>query len=65
MPRITLKAARVNRDLTQDALAEMIGVRRETIHNWENKRSFPNAKRVSDLCNALGVNYEDIEWRSE
>ena len=35
MPKITLKAARVNAELTQDEAAERIGKSKQTIMNWE------------------------------
>jgi DNA-binding XRE family transcriptional regulator len=34
--QISLKAARVNADLTQEQTAELIGKTKQTIVNWEN-----------------------------
>ena len=38
-PKITLKAARVNADLTQDEAAERMGKSKQTIVNWENGKT--------------------------
>ena len=37
-----LKQARLLENLTQEELAEKIGVSRQTISNWENARSYPD-----------------------
>ena len=39
MPKITLKAARVNAELTLDEAAERIGKSKQTIVNWENGKA--------------------------
>ena len=38
-PKITLKAARVNAELTQDEVAERIGKSKQTIVNWETGKA--------------------------
>ena len=38
-PKITLKAARVNAELTLDEAAERIGKSKQTIVNWENGKA--------------------------
>ena len=38
-PKITLKAARVNAELTLDEVAERIGKSKQTIVNWENGKT--------------------------
>ena len=38
-PKITLKAARVNADLTKDEAAERMGKSKQTIVNWENGKT--------------------------
>ena len=39
MPKITLKAARVNAELTLDEAAERIGKSKQTIVNWETGKT--------------------------
>ena len=38
MPKITLRAARVNAGLTQDDIAGRLGVSRGVVNEWENGR---------------------------
>ena len=38
-PQITLKAARVNAELTLDDVAERIGKSKQSIENWENGKT--------------------------
>ena len=38
-PKITLKAARVNAELTLDDVAERIGKSKHSIENWENGKT--------------------------
>ena len=39
MPKITLKAARVNAELTLDDVAEIVGKSKQSIENWENGKT--------------------------
>ena len=39
MPKITLKAARVNAELTLDEVAEIMGKSKQSIENWENGKT--------------------------
>ena len=39
MPNLTLKAARVNAELTLDDVAERIGKSKQSIENWENGKT--------------------------
>lgn len=57
--KVTLKAARVNKELTQRQAAEEIGVSRETIGNWENG-GCPNIKYIPIIEEVYGVKYDDI-----
>lgn len=46
--------ARKNADLTQNQLAELLGVSRQSVSNWENNRSYPDIVsviKISDICN--------------
>ena len=38
-PKITLKAARVNAELTLDDVAERIGKSKQSIENWESGKT--------------------------
>ena len=61
--RITLKSARVNANLTQKQLADVLNVSTKTIISWENGFTMPKIDKVEALCNALKVSYDDIQWQ--
>lgn len=48
--------------LTQQALADAVGVRRETIVNLERGRYNPSLKLALKICSALGAEVEDVFW---
>lgn len=60
MPKITLKAARVNVGLTQKEAAAQLGVSNKTLGNWENGLSMPNVKNVAAICSLYGVGYDNL-----
>ena len=57
---ITLKAARINKDLTQKQAAEKFGVSKDTIGNWERGKSFPSADKIKLIETEYGIPYDDI-----
>lgn len=59
---ITLKAARVNKGLTQAEAADLVGVSVETIQNWESSKSFPNVVQLKKIEQAYGVSYDNIKF---
>ncbi len=49
-----MKKARINAGLTQEQVAESLGVSRQTISNWENDKTYPDiisVIKISDLYN--------------
>lgn len=58
--KITLKAARVNVGLTQEQVAEKIGVSKHTIINWEKARSYPKKYAIEALCSIYQIDVEDL-----
>lgn len=52
---ITLKAARVNRGLTQKELGDLLGKSYVTISKWENGNTSPRLDEFQALCKALGA----------
>ena len=55
-----LKEARTERNLSQAALAELIGVSRNTISSIETGQFNPTAKLALILCIALDKKFEDL-----
>jgi len=58
--RNKLKVARAEKDLSQAALAEMIGVSRNTISSIETGQFCPTAKLALILCIALDKKFEEL-----
>lgn len=55
-----LKEARSEKKLSQAALAEMVGVSRNTISSIETGQFNPTAKLALILCVALDKKFEDL-----
>ena len=58
--QITLKAARMNKQLTQRDAAARIGVTSDTIGNWERGKSFPDAMQIKRIEEVYKVRYDDL-----
>ncbi len=57
---LNLKNIRKSRKLTQEQLAERVGVDFRYISYLENARSFPSCELVEKLVNALNVEYSEL-----
>ncbi|MBR4866157.1 MAG: helix-turn-helix transcriptional regulator [Clostridia bacterium] len=55
-----LKTIRLGKKLTQDALAEMLHVTRQTVSSWERGRSEPDLETLGVLAKTLEVRVEDL-----
>lgn len=63
MPKnLKLKAARAEKDMTQAALAEAIGVSRQTINAIEKGEYNPTIHLCRAICKALGKTLDDLFW---
>ena len=51
---------RKDRSLTQEALAEQVGVSRQTIAKWESGESAPDLAAAGRLAQALDVTLDDL-----
>lgn len=58
--KISLKALRVNADMTQEAAAEKLNVSKKTLQNWENNATFPTAQQLMKVCSVYGCELGDI-----
>lgn len=58
--KITLKAARINKGLTQHEAGKIIGVSRDTISKWERNECVPNIRYISAIERAYGVKYDNL-----
>lgn len=55
-----IQILRKKRSLTQEALAEEVGVTRQTIAKWESGESIPDLELASRLAAALDVSLDDL-----
>lgn len=55
-----LKQLRTEKNLTQEQLAQMVGVSRNTISSIETGQFNPTAKLALVLCIALDVKFEEL-----
>lgn len=53
-----LKTARSHSGMTQEEVAEKIGVSRQTISNWENEKNLPDIMSVIFLSDLYGVSLD-------
>ena len=58
--KVTLKAARINANLTQDEAASLIGVSSRSISLWESGKTYPSVEKIPGIERAYGVTYADI-----
>lgn len=60
-----LKEARIEANLSQAQLAEMVGVSRNTISSIETEQFSPTAKLALILCIALNKKFEELFYFEE
>ncbi len=57
---ITLKSARVNKELTQAQAASLIGVTVDTLSNYERGKSYPDVPIIKKIEEVYGVPYSNL-----
>ena len=62
MKNLRLKAARASKDLSQEALAQLVGVSRQTINAIEKGDYNPTIKLCLAICRALGKPLDELFW---
>lgn len=53
--QISLAAARVNANMTQEDVAKIMGVTRYSIANWENGKTIPGIPEIEMLCRIYNI----------
>lgn len=53
--KISLAAARVNAKLTQEELAEKLGVSKSTVNGWEKGKSEPKLSQLQAISALSGI----------
>lgn len=62
MKNLRLKAARAAKDLSQEALAQLVGVTRQTINAIEKGDYNSTIKLCLAICHALGKTLDELFW---
>jgi len=60
MQKMTLRALRINRGLSQEVAAKKLGIASSTLSKWENAKSFPNAIELRKIEELYQASYNDI-----
>ena len=55
-----LKELRTASGFSQEKLAELLDVSRQTISSWENERSYPDVHNLIMLCDIYSVSLDDL-----
>ncbi len=62
MKNLRLKAARAAKDLSQEALAQLVGVTRQTINAIEKGDYNPTIRLCLAICHALDKTLDELFW---
>lgn len=65
MKNLKLKSARAALDLSQQQLADKVGVSRQTINAIEKGDYNPTIKLCIAICRTLGKSLDDLFWDEE
>lgn len=62
MKNLKLKAARAGKDMSQDDLAKLVGVSRQTISSVEKGDYNPTINLCIAICKALDKTLDELFW---
>lgn len=62
---IKIKVARAEMDMTQKALAEAVGISRQTMNAIEQGEYNPTIKLCRAICRVLGKTLDELFWEEE
>ena len=62
MEKMSMKAFRTDRGMTQAELASAVGVTKKTVSYWESGKTCPPLDKVEAICNVLNTSYDSIRW---
>ena len=65
MKNLKIKSARASFDLSQEQLADIVGVTRQTIGMIEAGKFNPSLQLCIAICKALGKTLNDIFWEDD
>ena len=62
---INIKRIRLERNLTQEEIANHIGVSAQSVSKWERGEGYPDIELLPSLANYLGISVDDLLGVSE
>ena len=62
---LKIKAARAEKDMTQGALAEAVGISRQTVNAIEKGEYNPTIRLCRAICRALGKTLDELFWEDK
>ena len=62
---IAIKVARAEKDMTQKALAEAVGISRQTMNAIEQGDYNPTIRLCRQICRVLGKGLDDLFWKDQ
>ena len=62
---LKMKAARAEKDMTQGALAEAVGVSRQTINAIEKGEYNPTIQLCRSICRVLDKTLDELFWEED
>ena len=62
---IAIKVARAEKDMTQKALAEAVGVSRQTMNAIEKGEYNPTIRLCRKICRILDRSLDDLFWEDD
>lgn len=65
MKNLKMKVARAEKDLSQEQLAKLVGVSRQTINSIEKGDYNPTINLCISICKALGKTLDELFWNEE
>lgn len=65
MKNLRLKSARAAMDLSQQQLADLVGVSRQTMNAIEKGDYNPTIKLCIAICRVLGKTLDELFWEEE
>ncbi|WP_315376448.1 helix-turn-helix transcriptional regulator [Oribacterium sinus] len=65
MKNLRLKSARAGKDLSQQELADLVGVSRQTINAIEKGDYNPTIRLCLAICHVLGKTLDELFWEEE
>ncbi len=62
---IAIKVARAEKDMTQKALAEAVGISRQTMNAIEQGEYNPTIRLCRAICRVLGKTLDELFWEDD